>query len=195
MTAAEAAAQRRNKGFETTHGELIAAAVRLVSDRGAEGLSISALARAAGVNRTTVYYHFESREVLIEAVKTWAAEQLGKAFQPAAPQQERIDYVTRFVLENPELMRLWIEDFISPGDVRDRYPFWDALVDGVRREAQARDERFDAEIYCVILMTSALIGPRVFRNSVDPGQDTESVVARFRGEWQRFLKASGLYAP
>jgi AcrR family transcriptional regulator len=195
MTADAASAQRRNRGFEATHGELIEAAVRLVSDRGAEGLSISALARAAGVNRTTVYYHFQGREALIEAVKAWAAEQLGKAFQPIAPQQDRIDYVTRFVLENPELMRLWIEDFIAPGDVRRRYPYWDALVEGVRqREAEAGDETFDAEVFCVILMTSALIGPRVFRNSVDPRQDIESVVRRFRREWQRSLKLSGLYA-
>src|SRR5690625_6402983 len=32
---------------------------------------------------------------------------------------------SRFVLENPELIKLWIDDFIAPGDIRDRYPLWD----------------------------------------------------------------------
>jgi AcrR family transcriptional regulator len=144
-----------------------------------------------GINRTTVYYHFDDREALIRAVKAWSSEQLAKAFRPDAPQQERIDYIIRFVLENPELIKLWIEDFVSVGDIRNRYPYWDALVEGIR-ETLVTDpcgEPVDAEVYCVNLLTSAIIGPRVFRNSVDPGEDTETVVRRFREERQRMLGA------
>src|ERR1700752_2067815 len=75
MTLAEAAPQKRNKGFEETHREMIETAVRLISEKGVEALSIAALARATGVNRTTVYYHFENREALIAAVKAWSSEQ------------------------------------------------------------------------------------------------------------------------
>src|SRR6516164_3272557 len=132
MTSPLATAQRRNKGFEDTHQEMIETAVRLISERGVDALSISALSRAMGINRTTVYYHFENREALISAVKAWSAEQLARAFKTAAPTPDRIDYITRFVLENPELIKLWIDDFLSPGDVRDRYPSWDGLVEGFR---------------------------------------------------------------
>jgi AcrR family transcriptional regulator len=188
-----AAAPRRNRGFEETHRELIETAVRLISESGAQALSIAAVARAAGVNRTTVYYHFESRETLIAAVKAWSAEQLAKAFKPFASQAERIDYITRFVLEKPELMKLWIEDFLAPGDVRDRYPYWDALVDGIREALGGGfDETVDAEVYSAILMTGATIGPRVFKNSIRPEADIDTVVRRFRGEWLRFLKQSSL---
>lgn len=38
------------------------------------------------------------------------------------PQHERIDYITHFVLENPELIKLWIEDFVSTTDIRNSYP-------------------------------------------------------------------------
>jgi AcrR family transcriptional regulator len=194
MTSAAAGAQRRNKGFEETHQELIETSVRLISENGVEALSVSALARALGVNRTTVYYHFETREALIAAVKAWSSEQLARAFQPTAPQPERIDHITRFVLENPELIKLWIEDFLAPGDIRDRYPHWDALVEGIRRRlaANGAEDGADAEVYCVMLLTSAFIGPRVFRNSIAPGDDTETVVRRFRQEWRRLLLASGL---
>lgn len=192
MTFAEAAAPRRNKGFEETHREMIETAVRLISEKGVEALSISALARATGVNRTTVYYHFENREALIAAVKAWSSEQLAKAFRPVAPQQERIDYITRFVLQNPELIKLWFEDFISLGDIRERYPHWEALVAGVAESLAEEGGDADPEVYCVMLLTSAFVGPRVFRNSVRPDQDIETVVRRFRVEQRRLLKHGGL---
>ena len=194
MPSASPAAQRRNKAFDETHGELVEAAVRLLSETGVEGLSISALARAAKVNRTTVYYHFESREALVAAVKSWSSDQIVRAFRPDLPQQERIDYITRFVIDNPELIKLWIEDFVSAGDIRDRYPFWDALVDGIRARFAAAfpGEEIDAEIYCVILLTSAIIGPRVFRNSVRPDATADSIVERFRKEQQRMLRHDAL---
>jgi AcrR family transcriptional regulator len=194
MESRHAVAQRRNKGFEETHREIIETAVRLISQTGVDALSISAVARSMGVNRTTVYYHFDDRETLIAAVKGWSAEQLGKAFEFSGPLTDRIDYIIRFVLDHPALIKLWIEDFLSPGDIRDRYPYWDALVDSVRSAfgGEACNEDFDAEVYCVTLLTSAFLSPRVFRNSVCPDADTDTVVRRFRGERLRLLKGAGL---
>ncbi|CAN7489698.1 helix-turn-helix domain containing protein [Phenylobacterium sp. LjRoot219] len=193
MTSADAGPQRRNKGFEETHQEMIETAVRLISEKGVEALSVSALARAMGVNRTTVYYHFETREALIAAVKAWSSEQLARGFGPIGSRAERADYITRFVLENPELIKLWIEEVLSPGDMRDSYPQWDALVRGTQAnfDAAAPGEA-DAEVFCVILLISAFIGPRVFRNRVRPDEPSETVIARFRNEWQRILKSEGL---
>jgi len=194
MTKARNTTQRRNKGFDETHQEMIETAVRMISEKGTEALSIAALARSMGVNRTTVYYHFESRDTLLAAVKSWSSVQLAKVMQLDSPQQERMDYITRFVLENPELIKLWIEDFISPGDIRNSYPSWDVLVSGMQRQFAEvfPNEKVDAEVYCVIMLTSAIIGPRVFQNSVCPDADTATVVARFRAEHQRMLRHEAL---
>jgi AcrR family transcriptional regulator len=182
------------KCYEDTHQEMIETAVSLISKKGVHAVSIAAVARAMDINRTTVYYHFKSREELLDAVKSWSADQLAKAFSPDRPQHERIDFITRFVLENPELIKLWIEDLLSPGDIRHRYPHWDELVEGIKALAteQSGDDAIDAEVYCVILMTSAIIGPRVFKNSVCPSANTDAIVQRFRGERQRLLKHAGL---
>ena len=51
------------------HQMLIELAVGLIADRGIDALSLSALARAAGVNRTTIYYHFTDRDALVAAVR------------------------------------------------------------------------------------------------------------------------------
>lgn len=182
--------QRRNKGFEETHQQLIEAAVRLISEKGVDALSVAAVAREVGINRTTVYYHFDNRDALLAAVKRWSADQLAKGILLAAPQQERMDFITRFVLENPELIKLWIDDFISPGDIRDRYPFWDMLVDGFR--ANPGGELMEPEVYGIILLTAAIIGPRIYRNSVNPDESTDSVAARFRSEFQRMLSHDAL---
>lgn len=187
-------ARRRHKCFDDTHREIIATTVRLISERGVGAVSISAVARAMGINRATVYYHFASLDALMDAVKAWSSGQLAKPFTNDAPQQERVDYITRFVLENPDLIKLWIEDLISVGDIRTRYAHWDALVEGIRTHDVATDpgDAIDAEVFCVILLTSAIIGPRVFRNSVCPGADTETVVARFRKEQLRLLRHTTL---
>jgi AcrR family transcriptional regulator len=180
---------QRNKGFEDTHQEMIETAVRLIAAKGVDALSIAAIARAMRINRTTVYYHFASREALIEAVRLWSSEQLAKGLSLAAPQRERIDFITRFVLQNPELIKLWIDDFISTGDIRTRYPSWDVLVQGIAATFAARmpAQSVDAEVYCVILLTGAIVGPRVFKNSINPSCDNETVVKRFRLEQQRLL--------
>lgn len=185
---------RRYKAFDGTHQVLIETAVRLIADRGVDALSLSALAREADVNRTTVYYHFKDRDALVDAVKLWSSEQIVQAFRPDLPQAERIDYITRFSIANPEIMKLWIEEFTSPGEMRASYPHWEGLVAGVERSfANAPPgEEVDAEVYGVMLLTAALIGPRVFRNRVNPAASDAVVIERFRREQQRALKRDGL---
>ncbi len=184
---------RRHKSYNDSHQEMIETAVRLISERGVGALSISAVARSMGIDRTTVYYHFDGLEALIAAVKAWSSEQLAKAFKFDATLEERIDYTTRYVLENPELMKLWMDDFISGNDIRKSYPYWDAMVEGMTiRNSRNPDDLIDAEIYYVNLLTSAIIGPRVFKNSVCPTADAETIVRRFRAERLRLLKESAL---
>src|SRR6185295_4572028 len=95
-------AQRRNKGFDATHQAIIAATVRLISEKGVEALSIAAVARAADIDRTTLYYHFADREALLKVAKDWSSEQLTRGVTPKTPRAERTAHISRFVLENPE---------------------------------------------------------------------------------------------
>lgn len=185
--------RKRNRGYDETHRALIETALKLISEKGADALSIAALARAAGIDRTSVYYHFKTREELLRAARHWSSEQIAEAFSGPASQAERIDHISRFVLENPELVKLWIEDFVSGTDIRENYPHWDALVEGVRHDAA--DSGVDAEVFCTFLITGAVIGPRIFRNSVRPDATDAEIMARFRREQQRMLRALDLLAP
>ncbi|MEJ5979055.1 helix-turn-helix domain-containing protein [Novosphingobium sp. PS1R-30] len=191
------AQSRRNRTFDATHQALIEASVALISEKGVESLSVAGLARAVGMNRATVYYHFASREALLEAVSTWSSEQLTRGFASSESQQERIDFVARFVLENPDLIKLWIEQFIAPGDIRTRYPKWDEFIAASRQHGPGPSGEgdvgdIDVEVYCTFLLAGAIIGPRVFQSSVRPDLSEDEVIERFRVEQQRMLRRDGL---
>lgn len=185
----EPAGSKRNRAYAATHQALIEAAVRLISEKGIDALSIAGLARAVGMDRTTVYYHFASREALLEAAIAWSSDQLARGFETDIEQRARIDFITRFALDNPSLIKLWIEQFVSAGDIRERYPKWDELVAGI---ASSLGPEVDAEVYCTFLLTGAIVGPRVFQMSVRPDLDEDAIVERFRTEQQRMLQRDAL---
>lgn len=185
---------RRNRSFEKTHDEMLRTAVNLIAKKGVDALTIAELAREMRVNRTTVYYHFESREKLIAEVTAWSSMQLADAFRPERPRQERTEHIYRFVLDNPELLRMWMSDLLVKGDIRTMYPYWDELVQGIDEHFNSieKEERVDAEVFCVNLLTSAFIGPQVFKSSVCPDADTQEIVERFKTESLRMLRSDAL---
>lgn len=185
---------RPHKGYDQTHREMIEAAVRLISEKGADALSVSLLAREMGISRANVYYHFANREALIAAVKAWASDQLARGMDESWPVPDRTIGITSFVLENPDLVKLWIDDFISGDDVRQSYTQWDALVGGLQQRFNelSPDAPIDAEIYSTIMLTSALIAPRIFARSVRPDLPLEVILTRFIKEQQRVLLRDGL---
>jgi AcrR family transcriptional regulator len=183
---------RRNKTYAATHQALIEAAVRLISAKGIDALSVAELARSVEMNRATVYYHFASREQLLEAVSEWSSQQLALGFEGGGSQRERIDFIARFVLANPDLIKLWIDQFIAGGDIRRAYPRWDELVAGTERSSAEAGRVLDAEVSCTLLLAGAIIGPLVFRNSIHPDLADDDIVERFRAEQQRMLRRDGL---
>ena len=80
---------------------------------------------------------------------------------------------------------MWIEQFIAPGDIRERYPKWAEFVAASERMLpRAAEDQMDIEVYSAFLLAGAIIGPRVYRNSVRPDLSNEEVITRFRTELQ-----------
>lgn len=186
--------RRRNRAFDETHAALIETAVRLVSDKGMEALSLSEVAREAGVNRTTIYYHFDSRDALVAAVREWSSRQLAAAFSLIASSAERTRYIARFVIENPEVIDLWSEEFLAPGAIVERYPEWEGLVGGLAEQLRSNPETadMDAEAYCTMMLTWAMLGPRVYRNSVRPDLAPEEAIERITRTQVQMLRLHGI---
>jgi len=58
----------RDAARAATREAIVSAAARVLRDRGWDGFSVEAVARAARVTRVTVYHQFDDRRVLLEAV-------------------------------------------------------------------------------------------------------------------------------
>jgi len=111
------------------HGDLknalLQAAETLLAETGAAGLSLRAVAKAAGVSHTAPYRHFKDKAALLCALAQAGFERLRLAIHAAADAvphdagQKLIAagsaYVTQAV-RNPELTRLMFGGVTEPGD-------------------------------------------------------------------------------
>jgi len=102
----------RQVRHERNRTEILAAARRLVVERGVDALSLREVARRAGYAPAAVYTYFESREALIAAVGSDATTSMA-AYLEAVPRdgsaRERLvalaDAYVRFAAEEPERYR------------------------------------------------------------------------------------------
>lgn len=93
---------------------LLAAAVELFAERGYAATGIAELCARAGVAKTALYWHFQSKEGLLAAVietvgTTWIERIQQAAYLEGDPEQRITRLVQewrRILLEQPELLRL-----------------------------------------------------------------------------------------
>ncbi len=98
---------------EESRLKLLAAARRLMAERGPDALAVSDVARDAGVNRTTAYQHFKSRDALVAAVLADAASAASGLFKLEMPLEARVDYMVEYFAQHPEFARLWMYQLLS----------------------------------------------------------------------------------
>ena len=98
---------RTASGGRTSRDRVLDAAISTISRYGIERLSISGVATAAGVSRTTVYSHFSTREELISEALTRAAESvLDRVMTRALKAKTAADFVIEaFVAARQEIAR------------------------------------------------------------------------------------------
>lgn len=173
------APKQRNRNYEDTHQLLIDKAGELIMESGADGVSVSALARVTGVNRSTIYYHFDTREALMSA----AQQRLGQLAGGDDGHVSRwmgVEHIAELFRNNPEVIASWIDESIASGDLRARYPKWDSLVAqlGNAYAELTVNEPCDAEVYCALVMTSAFAVPRSFANAAHPFDSMDRLLER-----------------
>ena len=109
-----AAKTRQRRNPEASRERLLKAGVRLFSERGYDGVSVSMLSRATRLNRRMLYHYFGSKEGLYRAVIQHAYEQLASLDVELAhlllPAERLVAQMVRayygFLSEHPEIVRL-----------------------------------------------------------------------------------------
>ncbi len=104
-----------------TKEKILETAARSFAKRGFEGTRIDALAKEAGVNKATLYYHFKSKQEIFEAVlaRNFLALQKeidDKLFSCATPEEKIAGFVdVMFARERRDVL-LIIREIIDGGD-------------------------------------------------------------------------------
>ncbi|ONH29798.1 TetR family transcriptional regulator [Pseudofrankia asymbiotica] len=101
--------------------QLLAAAARLMADRGYHGVSINDIGAAAGVSGPAVYKHFPSKQAILTELLVGISERLLAEgtirAEAAASPDEALDALVHwhvsFALGSPELIRLQDRDLAS----------------------------------------------------------------------------------
>jgi len=190
------ATRRRKRPEPDRNGRerLLAAAVELFAERGYAATGIAELCARAGVAKTALYWHFESKEGLlaevIETVGTSWIEQIQKAAYLEGEPEQRIQRLVlewrRILLEQPELLRLPMIAQLEQGEsqraraaLRTVYERAErALVEGIEDTVGQRLSDVDLLAHTVL----ALLQGAMLRQIVDP--DTQQL-DRVLGELQR----------
>ncbi len=168
---------------------LLRAARELFAERGPEGLTIVEVAKRAGLNRSTAYQHFSSREALTAAVAAEFARDLRLLLEAPRGFGEQIDFFVRYFRDHPDIARLWMFHLLT-GQSRGREG-WEDYIRSLEEMTKKTHSLpgIDAEMLGVIGLTSALVWSVMADQ--DPGSkaQVDADTDRFAGELQRLLIA------
>lgn len=190
----EAKVKRRVRDPAATRETILEAASNLLAKDGLEGVSLSAVAHLAGVNRGTAYQHFETREKLIEATIQWVSDKLFHAVfgDPDTIGERRVeevdvanltDRLCDFAMENPEICRVWLQQVLaSPDPSQD--PFWREYCGSLRRFAATdlSQPGVDAEVLSVLNLAGVFFWPILVRAHAADDRERSELTRRFSHE-------------
>ena len=195
--------RRSNRDPESTHREILQAALEVLAQDGPESLSVTEVARRAGINRGTAYQHFPTREDLAHATANWVSERMVEEFfgdveeltendevYPPDLAQERL---SNFAMNNPELSRAWLFDVMTTrGTVTD--PFWKHYMEGLEDFADRGYSRegIDLEVYAFVFLAASLLWPIWVEAHAKSPRARKKMHKRFVDEMIRLALFGGL---
>lgn len=165
---------------------LLSAARELFAERGPEALAVAAVAKRAGLNRSTTYQHFRNRGELLKAVAADFASEVRDLLREPRPIGEQIDSFVHYFQERPDIARLWMFDLLAG---KNQTGGWRDYVGSLERLAQSPRSRdgVDAEMLGVIGMTSALVWSLMARQRSGDEETARAETERFATELKRLF--------
>ncbi|TXC70244.1 TetR/AcrR family transcriptional regulator [Sphingomonas ginsenosidivorax] len=162
---------RRARDPVATRAAILEAARALIARDGPDGMSVSAVAALAGVNRGTAYQHFATREDLVAATMQSVSDQLFHAAfgDPATVGDRRVEDVditlltttlADFAVDNPALCRIWFLQLLA-SDEPAQDPFWREYAGSLRRftETDLAERGIDSDVFSMLMLAGNFLWP------------------------------------
>jgi len=181
-----AAGRARIRDPEATREAILAAAQGMMAEHGPAGLTVSDVARRAGVNRGTAYQHFPTREHLVAAVLDRLGRGTKRALDATAPESldARIDDTVAYFVEHPELVRLSLFRMLG-GIPHPSEDLWLDYLERMRLFAASPGVRAgaDGEMLAVILLGATML----WSLRVQSGGASGAATRRYLRELKRLM--------
>jgi AcrR family transcriptional regulator len=199
----------RRRDPESTRANILDAAQTCLARDGVDQLSMSAVAKLAGVNRGSAYQHFQSREELLAAtVERVSYQLLDAAFgeiedkivsmaDAAVPLYSELPEVVRgmiefnfrlalFICNNTEISRIWLYQILgSENPTSD--PFYSRYLSGLKAfvASPACQENIDPEVFAATMLSGYFLWPVWTRASVKSPIEQRKLAKRYAKEMTR----------
>ena len=209
---------RRKRDPESTRISILEAATTILAQDGAEGLSVSGVAKLAGVNRGTAYQHFEVKEDLVRATLDWVSHQLLEAVFEGGdldgdlpeglptPDLEHLSEVIKgmaefnlrlaeYAIENPDIGRIWLYDVLARKNPREEV-FYKRFALALQNlaESDASHDDMDVEVLAVVMLTGYFLWPVWVRSHAKTKKARKKMAERFASEVMRLSMHGVLHA-
>jgi AcrR family transcriptional regulator len=183
---------KRKRGNKAeTRERILDAAFRLIAENGATNLALTEVVKLSGVHRATLYQHFATRDELLRATADRFSTRfydtvLGKTGMQVEPRPEGAEIIelnTRFatfVMENPELCRIWLFELLgSPNPADD--PVWQEYQEAHRKffRMEVAQEKIDSEVMTVLMLAGGVLWPVLSRAHGKSAVERKEMAQRF----------------
>ena len=184
--AAEEQDGRKAKSLETRE-LLMKAAMRLMAEVGEQAVSVSEVARRAGVTRPGAYYHFKKREDLIAAVEEKLDKELIYTLDRTFAQRESFDDASDVSEEDLSLLKIRIQQMLRDGATKDPLiAHYRKLFRWHQKHGHMRDG-LDPDMTAVITASATLVGLFLTLSGAESVQDRAALARRFRKTYKTFV--------
>jgi len=179
--------RERRSDYQHTRRRIVGAARRLMAERGPESLTVSGVAHAAGINRTTAYQHFRTRDDLVRAVTGELIAEVASYLEGQRPIVEHIDAIAGYFLEHPELARLALHWLLSETPIP--RAGMELFLQETRRLMEGGGARDDAdpEMLGHLMMGVAVLWPLHARIEFEGAAARRAATTRLARELKRLL--------
>ncbi|MEL0307645.1 MAG: TetR/AcrR family transcriptional regulator [Halieaceae bacterium] len=184
--AAEEQDGRKAKSLETRE-LLMKAAMRLMAEVGEQAVSVSEVARRAGVTRPGAYYHFKKREDLIAAVEEKLDKELIYTLDRTFAQRESFDDASDVSEEDLSLLKIRIQQMLRDGASKDPLiAHYRKLFRWHQKQGHMRDG-LDPDMTAIITASATLVGLFLTLSGAESVQERAVLAKRFRKTYKTFV--------
>jgi TetR/AcrR family transcriptional regulator len=174
-----------------TRRQILAAAVHEFAEGGYAGATMDKIARKAGVNKATIYYHIGDKQALYAAVlhdvfgrvAQSILENVGEAATPLEKLKAYFSTIERTIFEHPDIPRIMLREVASKGEHLPHIVISDFIqiflkLSGILHEGERQGLFIKTSPFIVHFMT---VGPYIFLKNLEGLIQRNQELARIQG--------------